>query len=216
MTVSKRSNGPCFEASLFTGIVSDIGEVTAVKRGEGDLVSLTIACDYAPETIGMGASIACNGVCLTAVARGKESGRSWFAADAGAETLRVTTVGRWRAGTRINLERALKAGDELGGHIVAGHVDGLAALVARDDLPDMAKLTVRAPKDLLRFIAAKGSVALDGVALTVNEVADATFSVLIIPHTLEMTTLGMLAGGDELNLEVDLFARYIARLMERN
>src|SRR6516164_4973329 len=215
MTVSKRSNGPCFEASLFTGIVSDIGEVTAVKRGEGDLVSLTIACDYAPETIGMGASIACNGVCLTAVARGKESGRSWFAADAGAETLRVTTVGRWRAGTRINLERALKAGDELGGHIVAGHVDGLAALIAREDLTDMARLTFRAPAGLARFIAPKGSVALDGVSLTVNEARADTFSVLIIPHTLKVTTFNSLAVGDEVNLEVDLMARYVARLMER-
>jgi len=196
---------------MFTGIVTDIAQVTAVEPRAAELTRLTVACRDA-QSIAVGASIALNGVCLTAVARGDD----WFAVDAAAETLRVTTAGRWRVGTRVNLERALKLGDELGGHIVAGHVDGLAAVVARDDLPDMAKLTVRAPKDLLRFIAAKGSVALDGVALTVNEVADATFSVLIIPHTLEMTTLGMLACGDELNLEVDLFARYIARLMERN
>jgi len=196
---------------MFTGIVTDIAQVTAVEPRAAELTRLTVACRDA-QSIAVGASIALNGVCLTAVARGDD----WFAVDAAAETLRVTTAGRWRVGTRVNLERALKLGDELGGHIVAGHVDGLAAVVARDDLPDMAKLNVRAPKDLLRFIAAKGSVALDGVALTVNEVADATFSVLIIPHTLEMTTLGMLAGGDELNLEVDLFARYIARLMERN
>ena len=196
---------------MFTGIVTDIAQVTAVEPRAAELTRLTVACRDA-QSIAVGASIALNGVCLTAVARGDD----WFAVDAAAETLRVTTAGRWRVDTRVNLERALKLGDELGGHIVAGHVDGLAAVVARDDLPDMAKLNVRAPKDLLRFIAAKGSVALDGVALTVNEVADATFSVLIIPHTLEMTTLGMLAGGDELNLEVDLFARYIARLMERN
>ena len=196
---------------MFTGIVTDIAQVTAVEPRAAELTRLTVACHDA-QSIAVGASIALNGVCLTAVARGDD----WFAVDAAAETLRVTTAGRWRVGTRVNLERALKLGDELGGHIVAGHVDGLAAVVARDDLPDMAKLTVRAPKDLLRFIAAKGSVALDGVALTVNEVADTTLSVLIIPHTLEMTTLGMLAGGDELNLEVDLFARYIARLMERN
>ena len=196
---------------MFTGIVTDIAQVTAVEPRAAELTRLTVACRDA-QSIAVGASIALNGVCLSAVARGDD----WFAVDAAAETLRVTTAGRWRVDTRVNLERALKLGDELGGHIVAGHVDGLAAVVARDDLPDMAKLTVRAPKDLLRFIAAKGSVALDGVALTVNEVADATFSVLIIPHTLEMTTLGMLAGGDELNLEVDLFARYIARLMERN
>ena len=196
---------------MFTGIVTDIAQVTAVEPRAAELTRLTVACRDA-QSIAVGASSALNGGCLTAVARGDD----WFAVDAAAETLRVTTAGRWRVDTRVNLERALKLGDELGGHIVAGHVDGLAAVVARDDLPDMAKLTVRAPKDLLRFIAAKGSVALDGVALTVNEVADATFSVLIIPHTLEMTTLGMLAGGDELNLEVDLFARYIARLMERN
>ena len=196
---------------MFTGIVTDIAQVTAVEPRAAELTRLTVAFRDA-QSNAVGASIAVNGVCRTAVARGDD----WFAVDAAAETLRVTTAGRWRVDTRVNLERALKLGDELGGHIVAGHVDGLAAVVARDDLPDMAKLTVRAPKDLLRFIAAKGSVALDGVALTVNEVADATFSVLIIPHTLEMTTLGMLAGGDELNLEVDLFARYIARLMERN
>ena len=200
---------------MFTGIISDIGEVIAVKRGEGDLVRLTIACGYDPATIEIGASIACNGVCLTAVARGKESGRSWFAADAAAETLRVTTVGRWRGGIRINLERALKAGDELGGHIVAGHVDALAPLVAREDLPDMARLTFRAPAELARFIAPKGSIALDGISLTVNEVRADTFSVLIIPHTLKVTIFNSLAVGDEVNLEVDLMARYVARLMER-
>jgi riboflavin synthase len=200
---------------LFTGIISDIAEVTAVERGESDLVRLTIACGYDPQTIEIGASIACNGVCLTAVARGKETGRSWFAADAGAETLRVTTVGRWRAGTRINLERALKAGDELGGHIVAGHVDGLAAVTARENLTEMARLTFRAPAELDRLIAPKGSVALDGVSLTVNEVRGDTFSVLIIPHTLKVTTFHSLAAGDETNLEVDLMARYVARLIER-
>jgi riboflavin synthase len=200
---------------LFTGIISDIAEVTAVERGESDLVRLTIACGYDPQTIEIGASIACNGVCLTAVARGKETGRSWFAADAGAETLRVTTVGRWRAGTRINLERALKAGDELGGHIVAGHVDGLAAVTARENLAEMARLTFRAPAELARLIAPKGSVALDGVSLTVNEVRGDTFSVLIIPHTLKVTTFHSLAAGDETNLEVDLMARYVARLIER-
>ena len=200
---------------MFTGIISDIGEVTAVERGESDLVRLTIACGYDPQTIEIGASIACNGVCLTAVARDKESGRSWFAADAAAETLRVTTVGRWRAGTRINLERALKAGDELGGHIVAGHVDGLAAVTARENLTEMARLTFRAPAEFDRLIAPKGSVALDGVSLTVNEVRGDTFSVLIIPHTLKVTTFHSLAAGDETNLEVDLMARYVARLIER-
>jgi riboflavin synthase len=200
---------------LFTGIISDIGEVTAVKPGQRDLVRLTIACGYDAETIEIGASVACNGVCLTAVARGKEAGRSWFAADAAAETLRVTTAGRWRAGTRINLERALKAGDELGGHIVAGHIDGLAVVIAREDFTDMARLRFRAPAELARFIAPKGSVALDGVSLTVNEVRAREFSVLIIPHTLGATTLNSLAVGDYANLEVDLIARYVARLVER-
>jgi riboflavin synthase len=200
---------------MFTGIVTDIGEVVAVDpRGEG-LARLRIACCYDPETIAIGASIACSGVCLTVVERGKDGNGSWFAVDAAAETLRVTTVGAWRRGTRVNLERALRVGDELGGHIVAGHTDGLATVVVREDLTDMARLSFYAPAELARFIAPKGSVALDGVSLTVNEVADDTFSVLIIPHTLEVTTLGALAEGDHVNLEVDLMARYAARLMAR-
>jgi len=200
---------------MFTGIVTDVGEVVAVEpRAEG-LARLKIACGYDPDTIALGASIACGGVCLTAVARGRDGNRAWFAVDAAAETLRLTTVGKWRRGTRINLERALKIGDELGGHIVAGHADGLATLAAREDLPDMARLTFRVASDLARFIAPKGSVVLDGVSLTVNEVAGDTFSVLIIPHTLAVTTLGGLGVEDEVNLEVDLMARYAARLLER-
>lgn len=199
---------------MFTGIVTDIGEVIAVSpRAEG-LHRLKIACSYQRASIVQGVSIACSGVCLTVVEIGEEKGRTWFAVDAAAETLRVTTVGRWRQGSRVNLERALKVGDELGGHIVAGHVDGLAAVVARSDLTDMARLVLRAPHDLARFIAPKGSVALDGVSLTVNEVEDDTFSVLIIPHTLKVTTLGALAVGHEVNLEVDSMARYAARLVE--
>jgi riboflavin synthase len=200
---------------MFTGIVTDIGEILAVRpRGEG-LHRLKIACSYDRASILEGASIACSGVCLTVVGVGEEDGRTWFAVDAAAETLRITTVGRWRHGTQINLERALAVGDELGGHVVAGHVDGLAALVARDDLADeMARLLLRAPHDLAHFIAPKGSVALDGVSLTVNEVDGDTFSVLIIPHTLKVTTLGALMIGDEVNLEVDLMARYAARLLE--
>jgi riboflavin synthase len=199
---------------MFTGIVTDIGEVVAVQpRAEG-LRRLRIACGYPRESIVEGASMACSGACLTVVEFGAEQGRTWFAVDAAAETLRLTTVGRWRESTKINLERPLKIGDELGGHVVAGHVDGLATLVAREDLTDMARLTLRAPMELARFIAAKGSVALDGVALTVNEVAGDTFSVLIIPHTLRVTTLGPLAAGDVVNLEVDLMARYTARLLE--
>jgi riboflavin synthase len=200
---------------MFTGIITDIGEVIAVEPRAQGLARLTIACGYDPDSIGVGASIACSGVCLTVVARGKEGNRSCFAVEAAAETLRLTTVGNWRRGTRINLERALKIGDELGGHMVAGHADGLAGVVTREDFTDMARFTLRAPQALTRFIAAKGSVALDGVSLTVNEVADHTFSVLIIPHTLKVTTLGSLAAGDAVNLEVDLMARYVARLMEQ-
>jgi riboflavin synthase len=200
---------------MFTGIVTDIGEVTAVEpRAEG-LARLKIACGYDPDTIDIGASIACSGVCLTVVGRGRDGNRGWFALDAAAETLRVTTVGTWRPGTRINLERALKVGDELGGHIVAGHADGVAQVTAREDLTDIMRFTFRAPVELARFIAPKGSVALDGVSLTVNEVAGDVFSVLIIPHTLAATTLGALKAGDTVNLEADLMARYAARLMER-
>jgi riboflavin synthase len=200
---------------MFTGIVTDIGEVTAVEVRAENLRRITVACNYDPATIAVGASIACSGVCLTAGARGAHSDRAWFTADAAVETLRVTTVGRWQPGTRVNLERALKAGDELGGHLVAGHVDGVAKVTAREDLTDMARLTLRTPTELARFIAPKGSVALDGVSLTVNEVAHDVFSVLIIPHTLAVTTLRSLAAGDEVNLEVDLMARYAARLLER-
>jgi riboflavin synthase len=199
---------------MFTGIVTDVGEVVAVRpRGEG-LHRIKIACRYPRASIEEGASIACSGVCLTLVGHGEAEGRTWCAGDAAAVTLRLTTVGRWRHGTGINLERALKIGDELGGHIVAGHADGLAKLLQREDLTEMARLTFRAPGPLARFVAQKGSVALDGVSLTVNDVTGDNFDVLIIPHTLKVTTLGPLAAGDEVNLEVDLMARYAARLME--
>ena len=201
---------------MFTGIVTDIGEVIAVEPRAQGLARLKIACGYHADTIDVGASIACSGVCLTVVAHGKEGGRAWFAVDAAAETLRTTTVGGWQRGTRVNLERALKLGDELGGHVVAGHADGLASVIARADLTEMARFTFRSPAQLSRFIATKGSVALDGVSLTVNEVAGDTFAVLIIPHTLKVTTLGRLAAGDAVNLEVDLMARHVARLMERS
>jgi riboflavin synthase len=182
-------------------------------RGEG-LSRLKIACSYPRASIVDGASIACSGVCLTVVGAGEEDGRTWFAVDAAAETLRMTTVGTWRHGTRINLERALRMDDELGGHIVQGHADGIAVLAAREDLTDMARLTLRVPGAFSRFIAPKGSIALDGISLTVNTVADDMFSVLIIPHTLQVTTLGAARAGAELNFEVDLMARYAARLME--
>ena len=199
---------------MFTGIVTDIGDVVAVRQRAEGLHRIKIACSYPRASIVEGASIACSGACLTVVAIGEEDGRTWFSVDAAAETLRLTTVGGWRHGTKINLERALKVGDELGGHVVAGHVDGLATLLKREDLTEMARMTLRAPAALARFIAPKGSVTLDGVSLTVNEVVGDTFTVLIIPHTLKVTTLGALAAGDEINLEVDLMARYAARLME--
>ena len=199
---------------MFTGIVTDIGEVVAVRQRAEGLHRIKIACSYPRASIVEGASIACSGACLTVVAIGEEDGRTWFSVDAAAETLRLTTVGGWRHGTKINLERPLKVGDELGGHIVAGHVDGLATLVKREDLTEMARMTLRAPAPLSRFIAPKGSVTLDGVSLTVNEVDGDAFTVLIIPHTLKVTTLGALAAGAEVNLEVDPMARYAARLME--
>jgi riboflavin synthase len=200
---------------MFTGIVSDIGEVVAVHARANNLRQLKIACHYDRASIAEGASIACNGVCLTVVATGVDDDYTWFSADAAAETLAVTTAGTWGQGTRVNLERPLKIGDELGGHIVAGHVDGIAELVARENLTEMARLTFQAPLQLSRFIAVKGSVALDGVSLTVNEAKNDRFEVLIIPHTLDVTTFGALRAGDLVNLEVDLMARYAARLTER-
>jgi len=199
---------------MFTGIVADVGEVIASEERAEGLRRLTIACAYDRTSIDIGASIACSGVCMTVVETGSAGNRDTFSVDAAAETLRLTTVGSWRNGTRVNLERSLKIGDELGGHLVSGHVDGLAELVSREDLTDMARLTFRVPKPLARFIAQKGSLALDGVSLTVNDVADETFSVLIIPHTLSVTTFGALRTGDRINLEVDQMARYAARLME--
>ena len=199
---------------MFTGIVTDIGEVLAVEPRADNLQRITIACTYPRASLVEGASIACSGVCLTVVGAGEQAGRSWFAVDAAAETLALTTVGRWQSGTRINLERPLKIGDELGGHLVAGHVDGVVTLAGREDMTGMARMTLRAPADLMRFIAFKGSVALDGVSLTVNAVAGDTFAVLIIPHTLQVTTLGTLRIGDAVNLEIDTMARYAARLTE--
>jgi riboflavin synthase len=200
---------------MFTGIVTDIGEIVALTPvAQGQLHRLRIACRYDQAGIADGASIACNGVCLTVVGSGVAQGRTWFEVDAAAETLAMTTAKHWKVGTRLNFERALKIGDELGGHIVAGHADGTATIVARDDLTDMARFELRTTRELARFIAAKGSVTLDGVSLTVNTVEDVRFSVLIIPHTLNVTTLGDWRVGSEVNLEVDLMARYAARLSE--
>ena len=200
---------------MFTGIVTDVGEVRSVKPHANNLHRITIYCRYPRAELIEGASIACAGVCMTVVGTGEEDGRTWFAVDAADETLRVTTVGRWRHGTRVNLERSLKLGDELGGHLVAGHVDGLASVMAREDMTDMARIGLRVPPQLARFIAPKGSVALDGVSLTVNAVEGDIFAVLIIPHTLQVTTFGALRKGDDVNLEIDTMARYAARLIER-
>jgi riboflavin synthase len=198
---------------MFTGIVTDVGEVLSVEP-RGELRRLRIACSYDSDSIALGASIACSGVCLTVVAAVREGARTVFDVDAAAETLAVTTVGTWACGTRANLERALKIGDELGGHIVTGHVDGVARIESRNDFDDMSRFWVEAPHELSRFIAKKGSVALDGVSLTVNEVDGDRFSVLLIPHTLSVTTLGARRAGDAINIEVDLMARYAARLSE--
>jgi riboflavin synthase len=200
---------------MFTGIVTDVGEITSLKPvAQGQLHRLRIACKYDQTTIADGASIACNGVCLTVVASGTGGGKTWFDVDAAAETLAMTTAKHWTSGTKLNLERALKIGDELGGHIVAGHADGIATILSREELPDMARITLRTTRELARFIATKGSITLDGVSLTVNTVDDVTFSVLIIPHTLGVTALAGWREGSEVNIEVDLMARYAARLSE--
>jgi riboflavin synthase len=199
---------------MFTGIISDVGEVLDIEEKAEGLRRISIGCSYDPGTIDIGASIACSGICLTVIERGQTGNRSWFAVDAAAETLRMTNAAGWERGSSLNLERSLRLCDELGGHLVSGHVDGIAELVARDDFVDMSALSLRAPGELARFIAPKGSVALDGVSLTVNTIEADTFSVLIIPHTLKVTTLGMLAIGAKLNLEVDLMARYAARLLQ--
>ena len=204
---------------MFTGIVTDIGEVAAVaEQGEG-LRRLRLHCRFLPESIALGASIACGGPCLTVVAAGPHARGAWFEVDVAAETLARTTAASWRVGTRLNLERSLKIGDELGGHLVTGHIDGVATILSREAVSEgpwgaAARFEVRPPRGLARFIAEKGSVALDGTSLTVNGIDDDAFSVLLIPHTLAVTTWGERRAGDSLNIEVDLMARYAARLAE--
>jgi riboflavin synthase len=198
---------------MFTGLVSDVGAVVAVET-RNDVRRLRIACAYPLDSIALGASIACSGPCLTAVAMGVEGERTWFDIDAGWETLDRTTLGEWQVGRRINLERSLKIGDELGGHLVSGHVDGTATILAREDLGTTVRFTMEAPKPLARFIAEKGSVSLDGTSLTVNTVEDTRFTVLLIPHSLAVTTWGERQAGDRVNIEVDMMARYAARLTE--
>jgi len=198
---------------MFTGIISGVGQIIEMTR-RGELSRLKLASPYDAKTIPLGASIANAGVCLTVVGVEPHEAGSTIAFDVGAETLRVTTLGQWRAGGHLNLERSLKVGDELGGHMVSGHIDGIAEILKRRDFDGMAHFLVRAPKDLAKFIAVKGSVALDGTSLTVNAVEGDAFEVLLIPHTLKVTTWGERTAGDRVNIEVDQMARYAARLME--
>lgn len=215
-----RNDHPINEGRMmFTGIVSDIGRIVSAE-GEGRLRRFRIATQYDPTGIAIGASIACAGICLTVTAKGTAQER-WFEVEAAAETLRLTNAGHWQAGTLLNLERAMKLGEELGGHLVTGHVDGLAEIVSREEMtPDeanwgaTARFTLRAPDPLYRYIAAKGSVTLDGTSLTVNTVEGDLFSVLLIPHTMKVTTWGERQAGDSVHLEIDLMARYAARLAE--
>jgi riboflavin synthase len=195
---------------VFTGIITDIGTVATVEM-RGDMRA-RIDCGYDMATVDMGASIACDGVCLTVV----DKGQGWFAVDISAETLSKTNIGAegWQVGKRLNLERALRVGDELGGHIVSGHVDGVARVIAMQDEGDSLRLTFEAPAALARYIAPKGSVALNGTSLTVNEVEGNRFGVNLIPHTRQVTTWGTVAQGDAVNLEIDTLARYVARLAE--
>ena len=195
---------------MFTGIISAVGRVRSVDA-LGAAQDMRLVIDGAwPEAPAIGASIACSGCCLTVVALGND----WFAVDASAETLSKTTLGAWQPGTRVNLERALRMGDELGGHLVSGHVDGLGEVVSRTPEHGSTRFRVAVPPALARFIASKGSVAVNGISLTVNEVNDAAFGVNIIPHTLANTDLAALQPGDPVNIEIDTLARYVARLAE--
>lgn len=200
---------------MFTGIISDIGRVRRVVPGADTRLDIETAFD--PDSIAIGASIACSGVCLTVIEKGREGKQGWFAVQASQETLARSTLGGWRTGHRINLERALKAGDELGGHLVSGHVDGVGAIVSRTAVGGSSngstEFSVRSPASLMPFIAAKGSIALDGVSLTVNRVEDDRFSVNLIPHSLQETTFGGAEAGNPINIEIDMLARYVARIL---
>jgi riboflavin synthase len=194
---------------MFTGIITDLARVRAVAQAA--MTRVEIETRYPSESIAIGASIACNGACLSVI----ERGAGWFAVEASAETLSKTTLGSWRAGTPVNLERPLRLGDELGGHLVLGHVDGVATLVERRPDGGSIRLTFEAPDELARFVAPKGSVAIDGVSMTVNETAGRRFGVNVIPITQRETSLGALVVGARVNLEIDLLARYVARLLAK-
>ena len=196
---------------MFTGIVTDVGRITGIETREVGR-RLTIETAYDTAGIDIGASIACNGACLTVV----EKSAAHFAADVSGETLDKTTSGAWRVGTRINLERALRAADELGGHLVLGHVDGVGEVVGLEREGDNHRVSISVPDALKHYVASKGSITVDGVSLTVNEVDDAVFGVNIIPHTWDNTSLADLSVGTGVNIEVDVIARYVARLLERD
>lgn len=200
---------------MFTGIITAVGTIRTVSD-RGDLRAV-IACPYDPAGIAIGASIACSGVCLTVVERGGTAGDAWFAVDISGETISKTAQDQWRAGRRLNLEQALRLGDELGGHIVTGHVDAVGRIALREEVGGSLHLAVTTPAEISPFIAPKGSVTFDGVSLTVNAVDDhadgtCTFHLNIIPHTAEVTTLGGLGAGDAVNLEIDVLARYLQRM----
>ncbi len=198
---------------MFTGLISDVGEVLQISK-QAD-TGLKIATDYDLQSIAVGASICCSGLCLTAIDKGiTEDGRNWFSVEASQETLDRTTLGDWRAGTRINLERSLCLGDEVGGHMVFGHVDGVGVIVSCEPEGASVRFRFRAPDELARFIAAKGSIALNGTSLTVNEVEGSEFGVNLISHSLKVTTWGAAKPGDRVNIEIDMLARYVARLAE--
>ena len=197
---------------MFTGIITDVGSILQLED-RGDL-RVRLSCSSLPESIDSGASIACDGVCLTVVDRGPHEMGAWFDVDVSAETLSKTLLGSWKVGDQVNLERALKVGDELGGHIVSGHVDGKAEVLSMTPEGDSTRIQFRAPEELAKFIAPKGSVALNGTSLTVNEVQGDIFGVNLIPHTFAVTTWSEVKSGDFVNLEVDTMARYVARLNE--
>ncbi|NIY78241.1 riboflavin synthase [Celeribacter sp. HF31] len=196
---------------MFTGIVTDIGTVLELEK-RGDLRA-RIGCAYDVDGIEIGASIACDGVCLTVIALGTDP-QNWFDVEISAESVSKTNISAWVVGKKLNLERALKLGDELGGHIVSGHVDGVAEIIAMVDEGDSTRIKFDAPEALAKFIAPKGSVALNGTSLTVNEVEGTSFGINVIPHTQEVTTWGRAKVGDKVNLEIDTLARYVARLQE--
>ena len=201
---------------MFTGIITDIGRVRAAQptgggAGEGRRFEIETAFDTA--TVAIGASIACSGACMTVVDKGQDGDQNWFAVEVSAESLSKTTLASWGEGTAMNLERAMCLGDELGGHIVSGHVDGVGELIGREADGDSQRYTFSVPDNLAKYLAPKGSITIDGVSLTVNEVAGSQFGINLIPHTQNATTLGALEPGAKVNLEIDMLARYVARLL---